>query len=132
MHKRRKTLIAAACITAILVYALHADLFHIYILRDDNRGTILWNNNEAYLFMTIVRRGVRVSYAEYPWAALMEWLGAVRPPTDQRAFLYIIHATPSGLARHLALVRAEPASIPSSFTPVRKTIFTFCNGTLCK
>jgi hypothetical protein len=135
MHKKTKIVITVACIAAFSLYAFYAlftDFLHIYILRNDNAGTILWNGKEAYLFMMVASRGVRMSYAEYPWAALMEWLGAARPPNDQCVFLYVIHVTPSGPERHLALVQQDTAGVPHSYTPLGEYIYTFCNGTLCK
>lgn len=132
MSKKAKALIAIACLTAIVVIAVKFDFFHAYTLRDDNGGTIVWNSDEAYLFMRIVRRGYRISYAEYPMAVLMEWFGVVRHPSDQRVFLYVIQVTPSGVSRHLALTTGDTAGIPSSFTPMGQSVFTFCKGILCK
>ena len=43
----------------LLGAVLHGVPFHVYVLRDDNGGTIVWNA-DGYLFMTIVRRGYRM------------------------------------------------------------------------
>src|SRR5262245_24991078 len=132
MKIKLRVVIIVVCAIAVLLYSFHTDLFHVYILRDDNGGTMLWNSDEAYLFMKVVRRGYRMNYAEYAWDSLLEWFGAVSRPHDQRVFLYVIHVTPSGYSRHLALITNDTAGIPSSFTPLGRTIFTFCSGTLCK
>jgi hypothetical protein len=65
MSKKKKAIITVATIAVVLACAIYADLFHIYTLRDDNGGTILWNANEAYLFMSVARRGYRLSWPAY-------------------------------------------------------------------
>jgi len=104
----------------------------LYYLRDDNSGQMLWNANEAYLFMNVARRGVRVRVLDYPWMALKEWLRAPAFPSDQRVFLTVIHVTPSGSERHLGQVVEQTADSPHFFTPVDQTIYAKCQLTVCK
>ena len=129
MRKHWKILAAICVIVAAISYAYP---FRLYYIREDGGGQVLWNANEAYLFMEVVRRGYQVSYSEYPLAVLSEWLGGVQRPTGQRVFLWVIHVTPSGVERHLAWVQTETGGVPHSFTPMGDSIFTFCNGVLCK
>ena len=132
MAKSTKALIVVILLAGICVYAVHADFYHVYTLRDDNGGEILWSGDQAYLFMTEVRRGYRLSLPDYAWAAVGEYFNAPPLPTDQRVFLSVIHVSPAGVERHLAFVTNDTATVPRSFTPFGKTIYTFCGGVLCK
>jgi hypothetical protein len=131
MTKPRKWItVVVMCIVAVA--AVYAYPYRLYYLRDDNSGVMVWNADQAYLFMKVARRGYHMSYAEYPWGILSEWLGGVPLPNDQRVFLIVIHVTPSGVERHLALTQSETAGVPDSFTPMGQSVYTFCNGVLCK
>src|SRR5258708_239014 len=132
MRKHRKLLVGIVTVVAVLLYAGYADLFHVYTLRDDNGGQMLWNADQAYLFMTVARRGYRMSYAEFAWGALMQWFNAPPPPTTQHVVLTVIHVTPSGVERHVAKVAENTADIPGLFTPVGGVIYAFSEGTLYK
>ena len=128
MRKNTKIPVAIGIIAAILLFAAS---FNLYYLRDDSGGQLLWNADEAYLFMTVARRGVRLSYLEYR-TVLKEWLNAPAFPTNQRVFLSVIRVTPSGIERHVGKVVGETADIPDFFTPIRQTIYANCQGTPCK
>jgi hypothetical protein len=117
---------------AVVAYALRADVFHVYTLRDDNGGTMLWNANEAYLFMSVQRRGYRFSWPGHAWAILGQWLNAPPPPTDQRTFFVAIHVTPAGAERHVATESADSSIVPHFFTPLGRTIYGFAEGTFYK
>ena len=127
--KWKKWLIAASILAPLLVYAYP---YRLYYVRDDSGGVMLWNADEAYIFIQVARRGYHMSYAEYPWAVLFGSLGAIPLPNDQRVFLIVIHVTPSGAERHLALTQDDTPGIPSSFTPLGRDVYTYCNGVLCK
>ena len=116
MRKNTKIPVAIGIIAAILLFAAS---FNLYYLRDDSGGQLLWNADEAYLFMTVARRGVRLSYLEYR-TVLKEWLNAPAFPTNQRVFLSVIRVTPSGIERHVGKVVGETADIPDFFTPLDK------------
>jgi hypothetical protein len=132
MSKKKKAIITVATIAVVLACAIYADLFHIYTLRDDNGGTILWNANEAYLFMSVARRGYRLSWPAYVADAIGQLFNAVPSPSDQRFFFIIIHVTPFGINRHLDRVTDDPAGDPHFFTPRGQTIYAFSEGTIYK
>ncbi len=132
MQKRKKLLITAVVLAVALAYSVYADLFHVYTLRDDNGGTMLWNSNEAYLFMSEVRRGYRMNWPAFAVSALFEWFNAHPLPTDQRVFFIVIHVTPDGVERHVAKITTDTAAIPHFFTPVGQTIYAFSEGSISK
>jgi hypothetical protein len=133
LRDRWKAKIVVVLVASLsLGIALHFDAFHVYTLRDDNGGTILWKDNEAYLFMTEVRRGYRLTWLGYALAVVQQWLTAPPPPSDQRKLFTVIHVTASGVERHVEEL-AEPQSIPPHFfTPVGASIYAFSEGTLYK
>lgn len=131
MRKSTKVLVIIAVIVAASGYALYVDLFHIYTLRDDNGGTIIWDANEAYLFMSVARRGYRLNWPTYAAAILGQFFNAPPAPTDQRIFFIVIHVTPAGVERHVAKI-TENAIVPHFFTPVGQTIYAFSEGMIYK
>ena len=113
--------------------ALYFDVFHVYTIRNDNGGTILWNTDEAYLFMTIHRRGYCSTWPSYVLAAMQQWLKAGPPsPSDQRVLFTVIHVTPSGLERHVEELPESESISPHFFTPVGGLIYAFSEGTVYK
>ena len=130
MRKKTQAIIAIGVVAVVvLVFVATSTL---YYLRDDNGGQMLWNANEAYLFMGVARRGFRVRSPDYPWIALMEWFNAPASPSDQRVFLTVIHVTQSGVERHLGQLVKQTADSPMFFTPIDQTIYADCQGNLCK
>jgi len=132
MRSRKKLPVALAVIAAFSACAIYADVFHIYTLRDDNGGTILWNSTEAYLFMSEVQRGYRQSWPAYGVAALFEWFNAPSPPSDQHILLTVIHVTPTALERHVVNVEGGTANVPAFLTPIEGDIYANCGGILCR
>lgn len=127
--KRMMWFAVAVVLVAGLVYAYP---YRLYYLRDDSSGIMLWKTDQAYFFMKIARRGYHMSYAEYPWALLSERFGALPAPNDQRVFLVVINVSSSGTERHLGWVQNDTPGFPRSFTPVGQSVYTFCDGVLCK
>jgi hypothetical protein len=112
--------------------ALFLDMFHVYTIRDDNGGTILWNDNEAYLFMTEERRGYHLTWPSYALAALQQWLNAPPAPSDQKVLFTVIHVTRSGVERHREVLPDSLSIPPHFFTPVGTSIYAFSEGTVYK
>jgi len=133
MSRKKKVLLSIILVAgAVLAYPLYADMFHVYTVRDDNGGTILWNSNEAYLFMSEVKRGYRMSWPGFAVAALFDWFNAPSLPSDQHIVLTVIHVTSSGVERHIAQITKDTASVPHFFTPVGLTIYAFSEGVIYK
>jgi hypothetical protein len=113
---------------AVLVIAIMAFGFgKIYAIRDDCGGYLLWNADEAYLFIGVARAGFRISYLEYPWVILKESLYGVRPPDDQRTSFTVVLITASGVEQHVVA-----ASAPDLYTRRQGSIYANCGGDLCK
>ena len=58
MGHRAKVMVALA-IVAIAILALA--FFDVRVVREDSGGSVLWNDHEAYLFINIACRGIRMN-----------------------------------------------------------------------
>jgi hypothetical protein len=123
-----------AVLSAVLVGALMALVFgKLYMIREDSGADLLWNSNEAYLFVNVARRGFRINYLEYPWVVLKELLYGVRGPDDQRTSLTVLHIRASGVERHVVeALDEEQANTPDLYTPFQGQIYANYHGSLCK
>ncbi len=130
MRTGTKAIIVAAILLGAMVAAASLKL---YFIHDDDGDDLVWNSNEAYLFMGVARRGYRISYMEYPWALLKQLLYGVRLPDDERTSVTVVHITASGVERHVAEMLDEPpANTPDFYTPVQGYIYANYRGSLYK
>jgi hypothetical protein len=122
MRKRTK----AAAVIAILAGAMVAATFlNIYFIREDSGGEVLWNANEAYLFIAVSRRGFRVSYLDYPFVVLKEYFHGVRLPDAERVSGIAIRVTQSVVEQHTG-------NLGLFYTPLEGQIYANCQGSLCR
>jgi hypothetical protein len=124
--------VALVVVSLALGLAVYFDVFHVYTIRDDNGGTILWNDHEAYLFMTEVRRGYRSTWPGYALAVMQQWLNAPPSPSDQKVLFTVIYVTASGVERHLEELPEAQSIPPHFFTPVGGSIYAFSEGNVYK
>ncbi len=118
MRNRTKWIIAAA------VLAIALGSCKIYNLRERAGGSVLWNADEAYLFIFVTREGLPVSFLRYPWFFIKGRLGAVDLPDDESRSLVVMRVTSSGVEHHPVKVEGrEPASGPGMFTPLEGRIY---------
>lgn len=133
MHK--KASIAITILVILLAAIGAASVLRIYLIREDSGGDVLWNANEAYLFIGVARRGANVSYLEYPWMLFREYVGGVPAPNNERGSVTVIHVGPSGVEQNVVEVAdASPGSGPGEYTPFEGRIYANCPeiGGLCR
>jgi hypothetical protein len=119
MHRRTNTVILT-----FLVAVLAASALKIYLVREDSGGDVLWNANEAYLFIGVAYRGGHMSYLEYPWMTLRESVGGVTAFNNERRSVAVIHITSSGIEQNVvAVAAAPPGSWPGEYTPFEGQIY---------
>jgi hypothetical protein len=126
---------------AILVAALvAAAIFRIYAIGEGVGLLAIWNQNEAYIFSHVDRRGDSSSYLLFPWIVFKEYVmggfAAAVIPADTRAFLVVLHVTPAGVERHV-LKLADPnggaGTDPLNYTPIEGGVYAMCPGVvLCR
>jgi hypothetical protein len=130
MRTGTKVIIVATILLGAVVAAASRKL---YFIHDDDGDDLVWNSNEAYLFMGVARRGYRISYMEYPWATLKQLLYGVRLPDDQRSSVTVVHLTAYGVDRHVVeMLDEQPGNFPILYTPRHGYIYANCEGQLCK
>jgi hypothetical protein len=132
MSVRKKMTIGAAVIVAAI---LAAGTLKINLSRVDSGGNVLWNANEAYLFIATFSHGVRVTYLEYSWMILKEYLGGIRAPDNNLSSLTVIRVTPSTVERYNVDQKdGTPGSGPNLYTPFEHQIYANCPalGGLCR
>lgn len=119
----------------VLLAVLASAVPKLHYIRNDSGGTLIWNNEEAYLFMTTAQRGLRVRYVSYPLVLLKELFYAVTVPDDERVIVTVVHITASSTERHVInIADPSPGSAPSLYTPLRGHIYADCPelGGLCR
>lgn len=105
----------------------------IYYIRDDSGGVVLSQGNEAWLFINVSHRGRHLSYVEYPWEMLTNYVRAPSLADDTRTVVTVVHITSSGIARHEVRIEGKfPASAPIFYTPFGGHIYANCQGKLCR
>jgi hypothetical protein len=126
MQKKSRLAVGAAVIVVALLVIVFG---RMYVIRDDSGGDLIWNSNEAYLFMGVARRGARIGYLEYPWILLKQLLYGVREPDDQRTSVTVVHITTSGIERHLVpMLEEQPGNSPALYKAIDGRIYANWQG----
>ena len=129
--KTRKALINTAFLCLFVVAAPALVFVNVYFIREDGGGEVLWNSNEAYLFVGTSRSGYHMRLIEYPWRVIEQSLGAgAGPPDDKSSSGAVFHIISSGIERHVTKV--SDAGYAMMLTPLGGQIYGNCSGTLCK
>ena len=123
----------AVVIAGLFALAIAAGVWSkIYYVREDNSGCILWNTNEAYLFMNVHPRGYHFTYLEYPLVVVKEYFNAPPFPNDQSVSVVVLRVTPSAVERHEVRIGGETANAPDFYTTFGDDIYANCQGVLCR
>ena len=127
MHNKHKWMIVIAILVATMVTIASCK---IYFLRENSGGYVIWNADEAYLFIHVTRQGLPVRYLRYPLFVVGEILGVVESVDDDRASVIVIRVTSSSVERHVLKLadRADggPGSDPGEYTPLEGHIYAMC------
>jgi hypothetical protein len=129
----RKPIMTKVMMLVVFTTALASAFLKMYYIRDDGGATVLWNADEAYIFVVTAQRGFHLSYLKYPWAFFREDVGGVTAPNDERALVTVIHVTQSGIERH-QLETFDVDGTAGFFTPLKGQIYANCPalGGLCR
>ena len=126
MTPNRKTIRYIAVLLALTMSAF----WEIYLLRIESSGVFLRNRDQAYLFVTVVSRGLHLSALRWPWLAIRESLGAFGEIMDDRGSLVVIRVTAAGVEKHTLKLEKTPEGLlksPSRITPLENSIYAFCD-----
>jgi hypothetical protein len=105
-----------------------------YAISGGSSGCVLWNSNEAYLFMEVSDLGFHPTGVRVPWVWLKQHViggfAAYEPPVNQRAHLLVMRVTSSGVERHTVKLADRldggPGSDPYRFTPMEERVYASC------
>lgn len=128
----RKKAVAGFVVLVVLSSLVALAFSNIYYIREDSAGTLLWSADEAYLFMSVVRRGFRIGYLEYPWVIFKQYLNAPPFPDDRRVSVVVIRVTASAVERQVVDFPMNSDHGPTFLTLLEKSIYANCQGVLCR
>jgi hypothetical protein len=129
MRNRAVLIVVIAILAAMTATAVSR---RVYFLDDGGGGDVLWNDNEAYLFINDIQRGYSWSYLWYPVELLKEYFYVVPLPDAQRVNLSVLKVTSTGTEHSMIDEGADTANSPSFYTPFGDQIYAWCLGAICK
>src|SRR6266571_6404217 len=88
-------------VVVVLVGFCAMAFFNMYAVAwIDHAGQILWNADEAYLFIQVGRNGWRGSFLRYLIWVANNFLQLASPPTDTRRTLQVFRFTSDGVEEY--------------------------------
>ena len=127
MAKKRSVLVVAAC---LLLLVLMSAFFELHLVADSAQdGVLLWNSEEAYLFVGWGRSGYHLTGFEYLFSYVPAYFGIPRTVDDNRLSMVVFRITPTGIERYVT----EPYQMYRGFLayiPRDKTIYAYDGGAM--
>jgi hypothetical protein len=124
LHKRIKLIVAFS--TAVVVFA--GFYWKLYIVGDSAQDDVLlWNQDQAYLFIGWGRSGYHFTGFEYLFAHIPAYFGIPRTVDDNRLSIIVFRITPTAIERYVA----EPYQMYRGFLgyfPRGDTIYAYDGG----
>lgn len=72
----------------------------VYFIRTQASGDLLWEADDAYIFLNITQRGYRISYLRYPFEFVKEYFGGVPTPDDKRSYVTVLRVSADGVQQY--------------------------------
>jgi hypothetical protein len=114
---RDKPALAGALVLGVALLLIFLSFSQIYYIGGSGDGDLLWNQNEAYLFVHGERRGYHVSYLGYVGELVKEYFGVIDSPNDVKPFTAITKITSSSIERY------ETVGTFDFYTPLGQNIY---------
>jgi hypothetical protein len=114
---RDKPSLLGAVVFSLLLVLIASVFFQIYYIGGSGDGDLLWNQNEAYLFVHGEHRGYHVSYLGYVGELVKEYFGVIDSPDDVKPFTAITKITSSSIERY------ETVGTFDFYTPLGRNIY---------
>lgn len=112
----RRSLSGAGILSLALLLVILSFL-RIYFIGGDGTCDLLWNQNEAYLFIHGTRLGYTPSYLGYLGEMAREYFGIVPSPDERRPFTTVVRVSRLGLQRY------EASEMFYRVTPLEETLY---------
>jgi len=127
LAKKRSVLVVVAC---LLLLVLMPAFFELHLVADSAQDDVLlWNSEEAYLFIGWGRSGYDLTGFEYLFSYVPAYFGITRTVDDNRLSMVVFRITPTGIERYLT----EPYHMYRGFLayiPRDKTIYAYDGGAM--
>lgn len=127
MTKRRIIQVVLVFLPIVLVVL---GVFHFHVLGASVQdGVLLWNSDEAYLFLAWGRSGYHFTGFEYLFSHVPAYFGVPRTVDDNRLSMLVVKITPTAVERHVT----EPYQMYRGFLtyiPRNKTIYAYDGGAM--
>lgn len=115
----RNRIVPVAVIFATVLAAL--SLFKVYYVGSGVGGTLLWNGDEAYIFLGLSERGYRLSYLGYLFEAVKEAFPfGASSPSDKHSSVEVLRITPDTVQSYVA----DNINAGGMFDPFGKNVYT--------
>jgi hypothetical protein len=117
MIRKRSALVAVVVAAVLLVLSV----FKVYYVRSTEGGSLVWNGDEAYIFLGILQRGYRLSYLGF----LFEFVKESFPfgasfPNDKRSSVEVLRITPNAIQSYVA----DNMNAGGTFDAIGKDVYT--------
>lgn len=127
MEKKTTALVVTAC---LLLLVLISVLFELHLVKDSAQDSdLLWNSEEAYLFVGWGRSGYHFTGFEYLFSYIPAYFGIPRTVDDNRLSMVVFRVTPTKVERYVT----EPYQMYRGFLayiPRDKTIYAYDGGAM--
>ena len=124
-----KTIVVITIVILVLGAIITFPYMNFRLIRaSGGGGELLWENNEAYLFLYDAPDGYRLTGASLLVEPIREYFHAPAFPDNRKIALTILHITASGVERY---EQSSEVAI-ESFTPIADAIYADCPGGICK
>ena len=127
LEKKTTVLLVTAC---LFMFVLMSVFFEFHLVRDSAQdGVLLWNSEEAYLFIGWGRSGYHLTGFEYLFSHIPGYFGIPRTVDDNRLSMVVFRITPTEVERYVS----EPYHMYRGFLayiPRDKTIYAYDGGAM--
>jgi hypothetical protein len=125
VKNKRIVQVTALCLVVLTILAF---LFlELHFVDDAADGVLLWNSQEAYLFVGLSRDGYHLTAIHCLVALIPAFFGVPRARDDTRSFTIVFRVTPAGVEKHVVPDVGFRAYIPNG-----ETIYAWDGGPLSR
>jgi hypothetical protein len=125
MSKKRVTQAAALCLIVLVILFF---FWQIHLVGDDAvNGVLLWNSEEAYLFVGWGRSGYHLTGFEYLLAYIPAFFRIPRTVDDNHFSTIVVRITPPGVESYVTERNQEDSPF-LSYLPRGNTIYAYDGG----
>ncbi|HZR31250.1 MAG TPA: hypothetical protein VFA76_05285 [Terriglobales bacterium] len=117
---------AAKILGALLIVLASVSLFHEFHGVGDSvtGGTLLWNSQEAYLFVGWGRAGYHFTGFEYVWSHIPAYFGVPRTVDDNCLSTIVVRIAPDGIQRVVRSLTRISRDFSHTFRTTAKSMHT--------